>query len=106
MSHTTQAQLDSLAITCAIWLCCYLLLLEVLAFKHAHIPSGSHPAVVEWYHWRTAVQSLLHWAASAHLDLVASGLHVHSIDSYLLIHTEIFCNRKMPETVSDCCTIR
>ncbi|KZT06739.1 uncharacterized protein LAESUDRAFT_759235 [Laetiporus sulphureus 93-53] len=86
MSHTTQARLDSMVVTCTTWLCRYLLLLEVLAFEHTHIPSGLHPAVVEWYHWHTAVQSLLHWAASAHSDLVESSLHVHSIDSYPWVH--------------------
>ncbi len=59
MSRTTQAWFNSLAVTCAARLRRYLLLLEVLAIEHAHIPSGSHPTVVEWYHWRTAVHSPL-----------------------------------------------
>ncbi|KZT04064.1 uncharacterized protein LAESUDRAFT_761414 [Laetiporus sulphureus 93-53] len=86
MSRTTQSQFDSLAVTCTTRLHRYLLLLEVLAFEHAHIPSESHPTVMEWYHWCTAVWSLLHWAASAHSDLVESRLHVHSIDSYPWVH--------------------
>ncbi|KZT05127.1 uncharacterized protein LAESUDRAFT_760576 [Laetiporus sulphureus 93-53] len=82
MSRTTQAWFDFVAITCTARLHHYLLLLEVLAFEHAHIASGSHSTVVEWYHWCTAVHSLLHQAASVRSDLVESGLHIHSIDFY------------------------